>query len=370
MVRERDEHGDRPRDLDLVDGDHDQLRPGPEPDTRLHQRRPIARLRPDLRPHGGKRTNRQHADPRVGPGGTAFTSETYSATGAGAGTITYSDSTNSLVPITFSNLSPVDDTVPSPTFIFDAPAASTTVNIVNGPIVGTTQTDQINDGGTGAFELINFGNKTAVTANVNNAGATTTLDTTTAAAGLSTLNINSGAGTETVDVEATPSGVTTTTDTGSVSGSTTNVGDAGVLTNILGDVFVKSTGGTNTLAIDDSANGPANTYHITGSQVTASTFPAFIDFSGGGITTLSLTSPGAGDTFNFTGPVQSDVTVYNFSADGGPGPNTLVVNSSVPQLSYTGSGVLGFGTGAPVINYTNFQTINVTKPASLRRAPE
>ena len=106
-----------------------------------------------------------------GTGGTTFTSETYTATGAGAGTITYTDSTHSNVPITFSNLSPVNDTVPSPTFIFDAPAASTTVNIVNGPIVGTTQTDQINDGGTGTFELVNFGNKTAATANVNNNGA-------------------------------------------------------------------------------------------------------------------------------------------------------------------------------------------------------
>ena len=139
-----------------------------------------------------------------GTGGTTFTSETYTATGAGAGTITYSDSTNSNVPITFSNLSPVNDTVPSPTFIFDAPAASTTVNVVNGPIVGTTQTDQINDGGTGTFELINFGNKTAATANVNNNGATTTVDTTTAAAGLSSLFVNSGAGADTIDVQATP----------------------------------------------------------------------------------------------------------------------------------------------------------------------
>ncbi len=37
-----------------------------------------------------------------GTGGTTFLSETYAATGAGAGTITYSDSANSNVPITFS----------------------------------------------------------------------------------------------------------------------------------------------------------------------------------------------------------------------------------------------------------------------------
>ncbi len=299
-----------------------------------------------------------------GTGGITFTSETYSATGAGAGAITYTNSAHSGGPITFSNLSPLNDTIPSLSFVFDATAASTTVNILDGPTVGATQTDQINDGGTAAFELVNFGNKTAATANVNNSGATTTVDITAAAAGLSSLSVNSKAGTDTINVEATPGGVTTTTDTGSGSGSTTNVGNAGVLTDILGNVLVRSTGGSNTLAIDDSANGAANTYSIVGGVVTASTFTGLINFSGGGITTLDLTSPGAGDTVNFTGPVQSAVKTFNLSADGGPGPNTLVVNSSVPQLSYTGTGVLGFGAGEPVINYSNFQTVDATKPAT------
>ena len=47
-----------------------------------------------------------------------FSSETYAPTGAGAGTITYSDSTNSNVPVSFTNLSPVNDTMPATTFIF------------------------------------------------------------------------------------------------------------------------------------------------------------------------------------------------------------------------------------------------------------
>ena len=96
-------------------------------------------------------------------------SETYAPTGAGAGTITYSDSTHSNVPITFSNLSPMTDTVPSPTFIFTAPAAATTRSTSStARSSAAPQTDQINDGGTGTFELINFANKTAVTANVHN----------------------------------------------------------------------------------------------------------------------------------------------------------------------------------------------------------
>ena len=57
------EHGDRAGELSLIHGDHDQQYGRPEPDPRLHHRRPAARLRPDLRPHRGERTVHQHADP-------------------------------------------------------------------------------------------------------------------------------------------------------------------------------------------------------------------------------------------------------------------------------------------------------------------
>ncbi len=301
-----------------------------------------------------------------GAGGTTFTSETYAPSGAGAGTISYSDATNSNVPIAFTNLSPINDTVASPTFIFTAAGAATTVTVNTGPVVGTDQTDQINDGGTSMFELINFANKTAVTVNVPAASATTTLNIPAVATGLSSLNVFSGAGGENVNVQAIPAGITVNVDTGSVSGSTTNVGLGGSLAAINSPVLVMSTGGTNTLDINDSAEASAQTYTIAGSQVMASSMPspALIDFSGGGITTLDLTSAGLGDTFNFTGPVQSAVTTYNFSADSGAGPNTLNVTSSVATVDFATAGVLGFGAGNPVINYTNFQTINVTKPAS------
>ncbi len=119
-----------------------------------------------------------------GAGGTTFSSETYSPTGAHSGTISYSDSVHSSVAITFSNLTPVTDTVPSPSFFFIAASPSntgTTVNIVNGPVVGVTQTTEINDGGTGTFELIDFANKTTVTTAEDNSGATTTINVTTPA---------------------------------------------------------------------------------------------------------------------------------------------------------------------------------------------
>ena len=207
-----------------------------------------------------------------GTGGIRFTGESYAASGAGAGTITYSDSANSNVPITFTNLAPVTDTVPSPSFLFTAPGGATTVNVVDGP----ASTTEINDGGTGQFELIDFANKAAATVNVNNAGATTTVDTTTASAGLTSLHVFSQAATRTIDVEATPSGVTTTTDTGSPSGGNTDVGLNGLLTSIKGPLIVQSTGGTNTLTVNDSAETVPTSYTIAGSTLVATSFPTTI----------------------------------------------------------------------------------------------
>ena len=258
------------------------------------------------------------------------------------------------------NLSPVTDTVPSPTFIFDAPAAATTVNVVNGP----STTTEINDGGTGAFELIDFANKTAATVNVNNAGATTTVDTTTASAGLSSLFVNSGAGTDTIDVQATPTGVTTTTDTGSVTGSTTSIGLNHLLTSILGPVVVQSTGGTtNTLTVDDSAETVPTTYTLSGSVITATSFPTTITLAGTGITTLNLDSSGD-STVNLDQLAQGGVTTYNFTGATPLGANTLNVTSNVATLDYSTAGTLTFGAGEPTINYTNFPTVNVTKLAT------
>jgi uncharacterized protein (TIGR03118 family) len=294
-----------------------------------------------------------------GTGNDSFLSQAYSPTRAGAGTITYSDSAQSSVPVTFSNLTPVTDTVPSPTFIFNAPAGATTVNVVDGP-AGTTQ---INDGGTSAFELINFANKGTATVNVNNAGATTTVDTTTASAALTQLIVNSGAGGDTINVQATPTGVTTTTDTSSSAGSTTAVGLNGLLTSILGPLVVQSTGGANTLTVDDSLETTPKGYTLDNAVITATSLPTTITLSGTGISTLNLDSSG-GSTVNLSALAQGGVSTYHFTGGTGLGANTLNVHSGQTALTYSTTGTLGFGAGEPTINYTNFATINVTKPAT------
>ena len=195
-------------------------------------------------------------------GGTTFTSETYTATGPGAGTISYTNSANNNRQISFSNLSPVTDTVPSSAFTFSAPAAAPKVELVAGPTVGGAATTQIDPFGTGTFESIDFANKTTATVNNNNSGSSTTVFA-NPAAGLTDLYINANAGNENVFVEGSQAGTTTHVDTGSGSGSTTYLGTSAlVLSSILGNVDVQFTGGSNRLILDDQGETSAETYTI------------------------------------------------------------------------------------------------------------
>ena len=315
--------------------------------------------------------------------GGSFTAETYNPTGVGAGSITYNGTTT----ITFSNLSPVDDTVPSPTFIFNAPAAATTVNVNTGPIVSGMQTDQINDGGTGAFELYNFANKTAVTTNVPANGATTTLNIPTAAAGLSSLSVASGGATETVLVQAIPAGVPTNVQTGT-GASTTNVGLGGNLGAIDSLVTVSDPTGTTTLSLLDASDTASASGTITSSTVSGLGFGAggSVAYTGGttsGVTSLVIdggTNGGAGVTYNVTstsanttindGPNADTVNVTGMGLASGttlslndPGGDTLNYNAGglVPTVAAGGPGeviisLAGFGT----TDVTGYATINIT----------
>ncbi|MHB1558657.1 MAG: beta strand repeat-containing protein, partial [Isosphaeraceae bacterium] len=295
-----------------------------------------------------------------GASGVAFLSEAYAASGPGAGTITYSDGANSNVPITFTGLSPVTDTVPSPTYIFTAPPAATTVNVVDAATPGQTE---INAGATGAFEKVDFAGKTAVTVNANNPGATTTVDVTSPSAALAQLLVNSGAGNDAINVQGTPAGVTTTTDTGSPSGSTTNIGLAGKLSSILGPLVVQSTGATTSvLSVDDSAQTVPTSYTISNSTLTATSFPTTISI-GSGFGPFNLKSSG-GSTVNLDQLSQSGIATFNFTGGAPLGDNTLNVTSNVATLNYGTAGTLTFGAGEPTINYSMFPTVNVTKLAT------
>lgn len=282
---------------------------------------------------------------QTGVGGTTFLSEIYGPTSFGAGTIIYSDSANSSVPITFSNLSAaIDDTVPSPTMIFDAPAVANTVNIVNGPTVGGAQTDEINDGGTGAFSPIDFGNKVTATANINNADATTVLDVTTTATGLTALYVNSSAGSDAIDAEAIPSSISATADTGSSSGSTIVVGLNGVVSGIQGTLYAQSTGGSNSLLINDSSDttnaaatiGSGSPDSLTGlstgtivwdgSSISSVTIDGGTSGGGAAGVTFDVIRDNSANTYIVGGPEQNTFNLGSHTVSGGLGNLSGTIN--------------------------------------------
>lgn len=275
--------------------------------------------------------------------GGSFTSEGYENSGPGAGTITYNGGT----PITFSNLSPITDTVPSPSFIFSAPAGNQTVNIVNGPVVVGVQTDQINDGGTGSFELVNFANKTMATVNTQGSGSTMVVNIGVAAAGLTTLDVNSSGGNDTVNVEATPSGVATNIDTGNGASNIVNVGSnpgtpaSSTLADINSTVSVTDPLGLTTLNILDAGDMTSANAVITGSTVTGLGFGAggSVSYIGGflgGIVILVIdggANGGSGITYN-----ASDATAST-TLNGGPGSDTFnVIPSASGSYTVNGNG--------------------------------
>ena len=291
--------------------------------------------------------------------GGSFTSEHYTATGAGAGTITY-DGTKT---ITFSDLSPIFDTVSSPSFIFSTPnGGNQTVDLINGPVVGGIQTAQINDGGTGHFELINFANKTAASLMTPGTGNTLDVNYSTAALGLTSLAINGQAGDSAVtDISASPSGVPITVTT---SGDSTSIGASvldptGTLGNVLSNVTVSDLTNAGVLVISDEGNTTGRTTTIGGTTVTTTATPAVFSY-GPSVTNLTVVGGTGNDTFNTN--ESALVPTDTYTVNGGPGFDTLNVTTGSSTVVVTTPGILTFGAGNASINYLNLEQINITKP--------
>ena len=137
-------------------------------------------------------------------GSFAATTIAHIGSGTGAGSV---DVDGSIV--TYSDLAPVDDTVPATNFTFTAPAGSSALNVVDGPVVGGFQTAQINSP-TNAFELINFARKTKVTINPGTVAQVIGVNNPTPAAGLSNLTVNGSLVGDEMNITAVPPGVATT----------------------------------------------------------------------------------------------------------------------------------------------------------------
>ena len=131
------------------------------------------------------------------------TSEIHNATGLGSGTITATGGGQ----IHYTGLEPVDDTVPVTNFTFNASFVSSQIQVVNGPTVSGFATGQINDNGTGQFELINFARKENVTINSSPLGQVAVINLPALPTGLATLTLNTGNDDDDIDVLALASGI-------------------------------------------------------------------------------------------------------------------------------------------------------------------
>lgn len=112
--------------------------------------------------------------------GSNVTNEVYTMTGPHSGTIELDG-----VPIRFVNLTPINDTAAVTTYTFND-FGGTTLNVVDGPIVGGFQTTQINGSG---FETTNIANKTNVVINGQLPSTTYTVNNPTPATGMTRMLI-------------------------------------------------------------------------------------------------------------------------------------------------------------------------------------
>jgi Bacterial Ig-like domain len=297
----------------------------------------------------------------------SFTQEAYIATGAGKGSIAFPNrQVNGATignVIDFENLSPITDTVTVDGFTFTSSLGAQTVHVIDGPVVSGTQTTQINDGGTNNFELINFANKKSVSINTGTGNDTVAVSLTAPAAGLTALAVATGDGDDLVAVVSVPATVALSVDTGAGSANTIALSSSGSLAGIKGPVSVRSTGGSATLRLDDTADATGQNFTIAPGQVTGGPLGSAVDYSGGGITNVQVRGGSGNDVFTFAN-FGSTTTATSYDIDGGPGTDTLNVNTNLPNVNYSTPGVLSFGPGQPVINYIRIEKINLSGAAA------
>jgi len=318
--------------------------------------------------------------------GAAFRNEHHTFTGPHAGVITLDE-----VPIVYSNLTPIDDTVPAVNYTFNAfPSAAIPINIIDGPIVLGFQTIQINDGGTSSFETSNIANKTNVTVDDgNNFADVFTVDYPTAATGLTRLNVLGGTTDGVVvKVQETPASVPTNFVGGS--DATVIVGLGGSVQNILGPVNIENPPAYNSIVVDDSADSTGRTVVISSfapnpedSQSNDDVYgkiaglaPADINYEYDDTTDLTIRGGSGGNTFdvqstddttNIEGGSGADA--FNISANTLAGLNNFNGQDGNDTFTVTGSlspdVLLNIDGGAPVPPASPGDTLSVPPNATI-----
>jgi hypothetical protein len=203
--------------------------------------------------------------------------------------------------IHYAQIAPINDTASATNVTYNGTAAAETISVVTGPIVGVTQTTQINSG---SFEAINFANKTNVTINGNGGGDTFNLNSTTPAAGLSTLAVDSTSGgvSSTFNVLAMPSSVSVSLVGGG--NDTANIG-TGSAQSISSPIAITDPPSFIAVNVNDSADAGSSRFVTLSSNGTINTISGLdlstITAKVSDISGITVSGGSAGNTFVVSG---------------------------------------------------------------------
>lgn len=192
------------------------------------------------------------------------------------------------------------------TYQISATADADVVEIVNGPVVLGLATTQIRSTN-GTFGTLNFANKSSVSFDSAAGADTITINNPGGATGLTAFKVSTGiTDGDAVSVLATRDGVATTI-TNSGGTDAVNIGNAGLVSGILGPITVNGVSNLTVLAIDDSLDTNARNVTITAGSVTGLA-PAAISYAGTDISSLTVVSGAGVDTFTISGTATSRTT--------------------------------------------------------------
>ena len=216
--------------------------------------------------------------------------------------------------ILFDDLSPIYDSTPAVQLDIALTPGGDTVNVVDGPGFGGFVTTEVNDGGTAAFERIEFANKQVVTVNGLDGSDTITVNNPNAADGLvrlevygneltdGLLNLDDGLSDQ-FHIEATDAGVPVEAygqggnDVFDVENLADNVDE------ILGDVTVDGGAGDDDLVVDDTGSaGGSETVTLTDTTIDGITAGGggggLVTYLSLGAGTVTVSSNGAGHLYS------------------------------------------------------------------------
>lgn len=356
----------------------------------------------------------------LGPAGTIskltlqggpFATELDTVSDAGAGSIQFDGALPDHGTLDYTSVTELDDLVSVPSAAYDFTGSGGVslpyVAVADGPVLNGSQTTSLQQtftyfsGGRLSLKFytvmdpVDFASKGDVTVQGGSQDATIDVNNPNAAAGLATLEIDPGPGATTVDVESTSAAVATTVTNDGVWNNVEtvdlNAPGQGVQA-VNGTVDVENpdfyTGAKTNLLIDDSGDAvPQGSVYLQDGRLSGLA-PATIIW--GGISSLTVTGGGGGNTFNVasfgnlpdttlhSGAGDDSITVsvspmsgYHLTVDGGAGYDQLFIDLLVPsQVVGQTHGVVSVSDPAPntrgsVIDYQDIEKLDVNQPPAL-----